>query len=117
MYSRDIEDRVDCLERDVEQLARTVQVLDEPTGSRGTDEVEDKIQALEVEVEGIDTGLEVVKMHMRRMEKHMRLIQATLSIHGRKIGTTRERRPDLEPERGSKPRRQVGRTASRGHQQ
>ena len=76
MFSKDVESRVEDLERDLEQLARTVQVLDEPTGHGGlSEEAEDKIQELSVDVEGVEAGLEVVKMHMRRFEKRMQVLE------------------------------------------
>ena len=78
MYSRAVEDRVEDIERDLEQMTRIVQVMDEPTGSGGTDEVEEKMRELEVGVEGVEAGLDVVKMHMARIRVDMESLRGSI---------------------------------------
>ena len=79
MYSRNADDRIEDLERDVEHLARVVQCLDEPTGTTENAEYETRIQEMEVDYTGLDARVDGLTYKIKRLEQAITSLEALVA--------------------------------------
>ena len=85
-----LEDRVEQIEHDMDQMHRIVQMLDEPGGSTDTSEIEEKINEISVDYDGLDARNDILAARLKKLEARVSELTelVTTALTGNATSTT-----------------------------